>query len=56
MKLLLDVREEKADFFLELLKNFNFVEVKERTSNYELEVLAGIKQAVEEMKLVRQVS
>ncbi len=31
MKLLLDIKDEKASFVLELLKNFKFVKTKELT-------------------------
>lgn len=52
MKLLLDVKDEKAAFFLEVLRNFKFVKTKELTP-YNSEVLEGIKQAVEELKLIK---
>lgn len=53
MKLLLEIKDEKAPFFLELLKNFKFVKTKELTP-YKAEVLEGIKEAVEEMKLIKE--
>ena len=52
MKLLLEVKDEKAPFVLEVLKNFKFVKTKELTA-YKAEVLEGIKEAVEEMKLIK---
>lgn len=52
MKLLLDVKDKKAPFILELLKNFKFVKTQELTP-YKAEVLEGIKAAVEEMKLIK---
>ena len=52
MKLLLEVKDEKAPFVLEVLKNFKFVKIKALTP-YRAEVLEGIKQAVEEMKLIK---
>jgi hypothetical protein len=52
MKVLLDIKDDKAAFFMELLKNFPFVKAKQLTS-YKAEVLEGVKEAVEEMKLVK---
>ncbi|MBC7554954.1 MAG: hypothetical protein H7257_13365 [Taibaiella sp.] len=51
MKILLDVKDSKASFFIELLKNFSFVKVKPLTP-YKSKVLEDIKDAVEEMKLI----
>lgn len=53
MKLLLDIKDAKAEFVLELLKNLSFVKSKQLTP-YKAEVLEGIKEAVEEMKLVKK--
>ena len=52
MKLLVEVKNEKAPFVLEVLKNFKFVKTKELTP-YKAAVLEGIKEAVEEMKLIK---
>lgn len=52
MKLLLDIKDNKAQFIIELLKNFSFVKTKSLTP-YKAEVLEGIKEAVEEMKLIK---
>lgn len=52
MKVLLDIKDTKAEFILELLKNFSFVKTKPLTP-YKANVLEGIKEAVEEMKLVK---
>ena len=45
MKLLLEIKDEKAPFVLEVLKNFKFVKTKELTS-YKAEVLEGIKEVL----------
>ncbi len=50
--MLLDIKDSKADFVLELLKNFSFVKTKTITP-YKANILEGIKEAVEEMKLVK---
>lgn len=50
--MLLDIKDSKAEFVLELLKNFSFVKTKTLTP-YKANILEGIKEAVEEMKLVK---
>ena len=52
MKVLLEIKDNKAFFVMELLKSFSFVKTKELTP-YKAEVLEGIKEAVEEMKLIK---
>jgi hypothetical protein len=52
MKVLLDIKDNKADFVLELLKNFSFVKAEPLTSAKTL-LIEEIKEAVEEMKLIR---
>lgn len=53
MKVLLDIQDSKAAFVLELLANFKFVKTKPLTP-YKAEILEGIKEAVEEMKLIKE--
>lgn len=52
MKVILDIKDSKAQFVMELLKSFSFVKAKPITS-YKANVLEGIKEAVEEMKLIK---
>lgn len=52
MKVLLDIKDAKAKFVIELLESFAFVKVKPLTP-YKAEVLESIKEAVEEMKLIK---
>ena len=52
MKVLLDIKDTKARFVMELLESLSFVKAKELTP-YKAEVLEGIKEAVEEMKLIK---
>ena len=52
MKLILDIQDTRAEFMMELLKSFSFVKAKPITP-YKASVLEGIKDAVEEMKLVK---
>jgi hypothetical protein len=52
MKVLLDIPDSKASFFMELLKNFSFIKAKP-LSTYKAKVLEDVKEAVEEMKLIK---
>ncbi len=53
MKVLLDIKDSKATFILELLNNFKFVKTKPLTP-HGAEILEGVKNAVEEMKLIKE--
>ena len=50
MKILLDIKDDKVAFILELLNNFKFVKTKPLTP-YKARVLEGLKDAVDEVKL-----
>jgi len=53
MKLLLDIKDDKALFIIELLKNFKFVKTKALTlANSEM--LEGLKEAVEQVNNAKQ--
>ena len=52
MKLLLDIKDDKAAFILELLQNFKFVKAKP-LSPYSAEILEGLKEAVEEVNQIK---
>lgn len=52
MKVLLDIKDTKAQFVMELLKSFSFVKAKALTP-YKADILEGIKEAVEEMNLIK---
>ncbi|WP_299250180.1 hypothetical protein [uncultured Cytophaga sp.] len=53
MKVLLDIKDNKADFVLELLKNFSFVKAETITPS-KAQFLKGLKEAVEEVTLAKQ--
>jgi hypothetical protein len=53
MKLLLDIKDSKASFVMELLNNFSFVKTKPLTDE-KAELINEVKEAVENLKLVRQ--
>lgn len=53
MKVLLDIKDEKASFMMEVLKNFKDVKAKP-ISSYKADILEGINEAVEEVKQIKQ--
>ncbi len=52
MKVLLDIKDSKASFVMELLQNFPFVKAKP-ISAHKAKVLEDLKEAVKEMKLIK---
>jgi hypothetical protein len=52
MKILLDIKDNKAAFFMELLKSFKFVKA-EPLSEEKATLLKEIKESVEYMNLVK---
>ena len=52
MKVLLDIKDSKAAFVMELLKSFSFIKTKELTKE-KAQLIEEINEAVEEMKLIR---
>ena len=55
MELTLDIREEKVNFFLELLQQFEFVSVKNgaKDTPYNPEFVAKIQKSQEDIKVGR---
>ncbi len=53
MKVLLDIKDAKAPFVMELLQSLSFVKAKP-LSPYKAKVLEDVKEAVEEMKLIKK--
>jgi hypothetical protein len=52
MKVLLDIKDSKVPFVMELLKNLAFVKAKP-VNKEKAQLIAEIKEAVEELKLVK---
>ena len=52
MKVILDIRDNKAQFVMELLNSLSFVKVSPLTP-YKAEVLGGVREAVEELNAIR---
>jgi len=57
MRLLLNIRDDKAGFLLELLRNFPFVtteEVHDATERTEAQIIEDLREALEEVKLAKE--
>lgn len=54
MKILLDIKDNKAAFMMELLKNFSFVKAKALNDSKKEEFLSDLQEAVNEVKLARK--
>jgi hypothetical protein len=52
MKVLLDIKDNKARFVMELLQNLSFVKAQP-LSPYKAEVLENLKQSIEELNLIK---
>ena len=52
MKVLLDIKDNKARFVMELLQNLSFVK-SQPLSPYKAEVLENLKQSIEELNLIK---
>jgi hypothetical protein len=53
MRVLLDIKDSKAGFIMELLKNFSYIKTNPLTP-YKAQVLEELKEAVVNMKLVKE--
>ncbi len=53
MQVWLEINDNKASFFMELIKNFSFVKAKTLTAENEL-FLMELQEAVEETKRVKE--
>ncbi len=51
MKIMLDIKDAKAPFVMELLQNLSFVKIKP-LSPYKARVFEDLIEAIEEMKLI----
>jgi hypothetical protein len=53
MKILLEIQDNKASFFMELIKNFRFIKAKPFTAE-NAQLLEEIEEAVKNMNLVSE--
>jgi hypothetical protein len=55
MKVTLDIRDNKADFFMELVKNLDFVKKIETEQNHnKKQILKELKEAIIELRLIEE--
>lgn len=54
MKLLLEVNDNKADFLLEILKNFSFVKKATPLTDVKAQQIKDLKEAIDELNLVKK--
>ena len=54
MKILLDIKDNKVAFFMEVLKNFTFVKKAIPLSDAKANLMQDIRESVEELKLVKE--
>ena len=54
MKILLEINDNKAEFFMELIKSFKFVKKATPLTNAKAEHIHDIKEAIQELKLIKQ--
>ena len=52
MLVLLNIKDNKADFAMEMLRSFKFIKAEKITSE-KAQLIKNIKEAVEEMKLIK---
>ena len=53
MKILLDIKDNKASFVMELLNSLSFVKAKPLSDEKD-ELISSIKQSVKELNLIKQ--
>jgi len=53
MRLIVDIKDNKAAFFMELIKNFSFVKTKKVESNKQ-KILNDLRESVKQVKLHKQ--
>jgi hypothetical protein len=53
-QVVLNVANNKYPFFMELLKNFDFVQIEEDRGDSEEEIIANLTEAFEQVKLIKK--
>jgi tetrahydromethanopterin S-methyltransferase subunit A len=53
-QVVLNINDNKVEFFMELVKNFDFVKVEDYTEPTNKKIKASIRQGLEEVKLIEQ--
>ena len=52
-KVVLNVAARKYNFFMELLKSFNFVQIEENDGDSREEIISNLKEAAKDLKLIK---
>ena len=52
-KVVLNVASSKYNFLMELLRNFNFVQIEENDGDSREEIIANLKEAAKDLKLLK---
>ena len=52
--LILNIKENNYQFFLELIKNFDFIEISENEGDSKEEIIQNLEKGFEELKLYKQ--
>ncbi len=53
-QVVLNIKEGKYQFFMELVKNFDFVQVEEEKDDSKEEIIANMKEGFKELKLYNE--
>ena len=53
-QVILNIKEAKYQFFMELVKNLDFVQLKEDDGDSKEEIISNLKQGFKELKLYKQ--
>lgn len=53
-RVVLNVPNRKYRFFMELLKNFDFVQIEDNTGDSKEEIVANLTQAFKDLKLLKE--
>ena len=52
-KIVLNVATRKYNFLMELLENFNFVQIERNNDSSRKEIIANLKEAAKDLKLIK---
>ena len=52
-QIILNVPSRKYNFFMEVLGNFNFVQIEENDGDSREDIIANLKEAAKELKLLK---
>jgi hypothetical protein len=52
-KIVLNVTTRKYNFLMELLENFNFVQIEKNNDDSHKEIIANLKEAAKDLKLIK---